>query len=930
MKSRSRGIQVRKKKRGWTASRLGLILVLMFLLYCGWLFVAVNNDADNGNPRNQHQLRDSVFDELKKVETIVEAKVKQEVDYFSGGNQVPDEASDIAHNNNSPIDGLADAESFVQSKVDTGGDIDTSTIRAQLQGFMYDPNQAQKSIDAFPQKIKTLTAYLESQFSNEIPKTRSRGSNKEAKDRGIAPQYANPLPVRKTTPADLTAFEYKQVDSCHDLQAKLPVDAGLILDDKGQRLYPNTNSHLYEFDYMDYAKFCPVDADPFLPWIHDVFPSTNGDVIHFVAQNKRRCNTGWKFGKLLERLEPQVTLMQPVGVKKIGSDDDSANEIVDGLWSPENDESNYIDGMPRYRLATSSEDADEDTRYTRFICRFHTMEYDNKTGKNRDVIIGETLSVYPFNYEYVNLRKRKSTMLSPKGKDNGLFWLSNLRFDCPVPANGNLRESIASGVTVLPDGTPSIYVDVVPIRTNPRFGVEESYFDLDLVDQTYFDNTSNRRAAFGHRKKFGFDAKAAFGDKHVLPRVEASGRWTNIPICKAHARPPTVDELNEANSETDKDGIDEADLDADMTSSEVELTKVEITDAEAPEKPFTLVACVWASATFHTRGGDRKVDDTMERTREWIEYNLMMGFDHIYIYDNTHANNNETDLKETLSPFSKAEVTRIEWPSIVCNNNLPAHENTGERSSQYAAESSCRQRYGKYTEWIAAFDTDEYFVPMGKYDNLKDVVIDAKKEGTSVLSFKSTRAYPNSEFMDEFGEGGECGDKLCMKKRDDATFLETYNCDFVPLPKPDWSDRAKKQIYRPDYVLSHFVHYSTVTKGILVTSKEDENWNYWYRESKKSERFTNELEEAVMIHSKTTVPGNTKGYKRICKLGYKGSWKEKCRVGFPIPNNVLVENATTPEGYGYNCYTNQKVTEKYAPALRAAMNKRTGRFLNSN
>ena len=34
-----------------------------------------------------------------------------------------------------------------------------------------------------------------------------------------------------------------------------------------------------------------------------------------------------------------------------------------------------------------------------------------------------------------------------------------------------------------------------------------------------------------------------------------------------------------------------------------------------------------------------------------------------------------------------------------------AHENTGERSSQYAAENSCRARYGPYTEWMASFDT---------------------------------------------------------------------------------------------------------------------------------------------------------------------------------------------------------------------------------
>ena len=70
---------------------------------------------------------------------------------------------------------------------------------------------------------------------------------------------------------------------------------------------------------------------------------------------------------------------------------------------------------------------------------------------------------------------------------------------------------------------------------------------------------------------------------------------------------------------------------------------------------------------------------------------------------------------------------------LFSNNNIPAHDNTGERSSQYAAENSCRTRYAPFTEWIASFDTDEYLVPMGKYTSLKDVVTDAAKGGTNIL-----------------------------------------------------------------------------------------------------------------------------------------------------------------------------------------------------
>ena len=62
----------------------------------------------------------------------------------------------------------------------------------------------------------------------------------------------------------------------------------------------------------DYTRigYCPVDADPFLPWLHDVFPSRNGLFIEFIIPNKRRCNTDSKvFQSDLINLEPQVALV---------------------------------------------------------------------------------------------------------------------------------------------------------------------------------------------------------------------------------------------------------------------------------------------------------------------------------------------------------------------------------------------------------------------------------------------------------------------------------------------------------------------------------------------------------------------------------------------------------------------------------------------
>jgi len=95
---------------------------------------------------------------------------------------------------------------------------------------------------------------------------------------------------------------------------------------------------------------------------------------------------------------------------------------------------------------------------------------------------------------------------------------------------------------------------------------------------------------------------------------------------------------------------------------------------------------------------------------------LEAGFDHMFIFDNTGANatifrlknevdpdfGNDTtkednfrirdDLSSVTDLFPASKVTRVEWPATICNNNRPAHDDPGERSSQYAAEAACRMR----------------------------------------------------------------------------------------------------------------------------------------------------------------------------------------------------------------------------------------------
>ena len=369
-----------------------------------------------------------------------------------------------------------------------------------------------------------------------------------------------PLPKRTSSADDLEKVEYSKVNSCSKLPEQWPVD---------------------EFP----------EKDPFLPWIHDVFPTFDGKFIQFVAQNKRRCRTGTTppEKEILKHMQPQASLFQHVAVKRVERQEET-----------------------RYRLS-SHEEADEDGMVTRFICRF------KPSGK-------ETLSIYNANYEFASYRKRHKRMFSPEGRDNKFIHTTQLIFQCPVPEE--LVETIRSGSSVI-DDYATLFVDVIPIRTPPRYGPPNQFFP------PYYKEFQLETPASDV-----FDADKEWGKDHVLPKIEDSGRWENIPICK-----PTLQTYGKGN----------------------ELISTAAVDPNVPEKKHKLVSCLWSSTGYATRGNRFAINDGQRRLLEWISYNKLIGVEHFYLYDNSAAFGTETSLKAVADLFPE-EVTYINWPSKVCNS----------------------------------------------------------------------------------------------------------------------------------------------------------------------------------------------------------------------------------------------------------------------
>ncbi len=309
-------------------------------------------------------------------------------------------------------------------------------------------NGAQTTIEKMsdPSNNKVLTFYLEPPSSMSDTK---------------------PLPMRKTSANILQKIEFPQARvNC-------------------------TNGFLLHFPTDEFP-----ESDPFLPWIHDYFVDTSGNSkkswsVKFVAQNRRRCNTGQGKESEMKFWEPQMALFQPVPI-----------QIVD---------------INKYRLSSLEEAT---VRETRFICRFH----DDK---------GHTeisFSEYPFNYEYINWRKhREQSMFSFKGPDVGLFEFSQLLFSCPVPET--FRDFM-----IMHNDHPNVWMDLIPIRTPARHG--ERLLGEMHVGHDEFLNLEP------------FDAMETFGDSHFLPDLADSGRIVNLPICPSVAYIPSS--LRIAEKEHDK------------------------------------------------------------------------------------------------------------------------------------------------------------------------------------------------------------------------------------------------------------------------------------------------------------------------------------------------------------------------------------------
>jgi hypothetical protein len=178
----------------------------------------------------------------------------------------------------------------------------------------------------------------------------------------------------------------------------------------------------------------------------------------------------------------------------------------------------------------------------------------------------------------------------------------------------------------------------------------------------------------------------------------------------------------------------------------------------------------------------------------------------------------------------------------------------------------------------------------------------------------------------------------CVGPKRGETFLNVHNCEFIRPPKPQRFERARKQIYRTSHVLSHFVHYSTVTADLAETYSEfmrrhsDPNafiasahGRQWEKQS--PELFLNELTQGALVHARSVLPHETRRRSAECYLRSKFNCMvgHLCEVSVKFVDDLHKDNVfNNSDGSYCNCWKNPVVDQVLVPLLKARMKDMSG------
>ena len=93
---------------------------------------------------------------------------------------------------------------------------------------------------------------------------------------------------------------------------------------------------------------------------------------------------------------------------------------------------------------------------------------------------------------------------------------------------------------------------------------------------------------------------------------------------------------------------------------------------------------------------------------EWLEYHLLVGFDHFYLYDNEGSD----AVRELLAPYFRAGVVSHHPFTWVNGTRHDRPTRLGGRDKNHVAFGHAVRHYRAEFDWIMKIDIDEFLVPL--------------------------------------------------------------------------------------------------------------------------------------------------------------------------------------------------------------------------
>jgi len=194
--------------------------------------------------------------------------------------------------------------------------------------------------------------------------------------------------------------------------------------------------------------------------------------------------------------------------------------------------------------------------------------------------------------------------------------------------------------------------------------------------------------------------------------------------------------------------------------------------------------------------------------KEWVEYHLLIGVDHFYLYNNLSSDN----FVEILAPYiEKGVVTLINWP-IHPPSQVPAYQHFHDN-------------YWNSSQWVAFIDLDEYICPRKKdniknwfanYENYPSVVMYWKQFGSSGRVEHDKNQLIIEQYLHCWDKFYDCG-KSAFNTRFDAHAFSEKNVHELPAKIYFFS---KKLLIPPINEFKKFVRFKCHRLGFLNTKEK--------------------------------------------------------------------------------------------------------------